>query len=203
MKKRIFLATLLFATAGLSVKAQSLKELLYSGKLKSDTGSVVRKTDDLSSKIDTSTRKPVAAPTSTVQSTLTVDSSGKTVVVETAVPAMMFDSTGAVVPVSSMPRDNEEVMKEYVDQLTADIRREALTNKKVKEGTYSVLLVYEIDVDGDINVNTISVSPSNDFLADQVKKRMILTAPKLTPLLNQYGKPRKAVKRQTIILTKG
>ena len=130
MKKRIFLATLLFATAGLSVKAQSLKELLYSGKLKSDTGSVVRKTDDLSSKIDTSTRKPVAAPTSTVQSTLTVDSSGKTVVVETAVPAMMFDSTGAVVPVSSTPRDNEEVMKEYVDQLTADIRRDVLTNKK-------------------------------------------------------------------------
>ena len=73
----------------------------------------------------------------------------------------------------------------------------------MKEGTYSVLLVYEIDVDGDINVNTVSVSPANDFLADQVKKRMILTAPKLTPLLNQYGKPRKAVKRQTIILTKG
>lgn len=203
MKKRIFLAALLFTTAGLSVKAQSLKELLYSGKLKSDTGSVVRKTDDLSSKIDTSARKPVAAPVSTVQSTLTVDSTGKTVVVETAVPAMMFDSTGAVVPVSSTPRDNEEVMKEYVDQLTADVRREVLTNKKVKEGTYSVLLVYEIDVDGDINVNTVSVSPSNDFLADQVKKRMILTAPKLTPLLNQYGKPRKAVKRQTIILTKG
>ena len=44
-----------------SAKAQSLKDLLYSGKLKSDSNSVVRASDDLKSKIDTSTRK-VAEP---------------------------------------------------------------------------------------------------------------------------------------------
>jgi len=58
----------LFLAATFSSKAQSLKDLLYSGKLKMDSNTVVRKTDDLSTKIDTSTKKPevvkapVAAP---------------------------------------------------------------------------------------------------------------------------------------------
>lgn len=201
MKKLSILAGFLLLGL-LQLKAQSLKELLYSGKLKSDTGSVVRKTDDLTSKIDTSTRKPApVAPT--VQSTLTVDSAGKTVVVESLIPPTTFDSAGNVVPATAEKRDNDAIMKDYTDELTAEIRRDLLPNKKVKEGTYSILLVYEIDIDGEVKINTVSVSPDNDFIADQVKKRMLLTAPKLTPLLNQFGKPRKAVKRQTIIVKKG
>lgn len=175
--------------------AQSLKELLYSGKLKSDTGSVVRKTDDLSSKIDTSTRKPPPPP---VQEVLTVDSSGATVV--TRVPTS--NPTDSTSKEPARPRDNDEVWKEYTDELLVEIKREILPNRKIKEGTYSILVVYEIDVDGQVNINTVSASPANDFLADQIRNRMTLSAPNLTPLLNQFGKPRKAIKRQTLILTK-
>ena len=50
-------------------KAQSLKDLLYGGKLKNDSNSVVRKTDDLSTKIDTSTKKPEPAKTKATETT--------------------------------------------------------------------------------------------------------------------------------------
>ncbi len=43
---------------------------MYSGKLKSDSGTVVKKEDDLSTKIDTSQRKPVVAE---VKKSKTVD----------------------------------------------------------------------------------------------------------------------------------
>ena len=58
MKKGILFLLLagLFAS---NAHAQSLKDLLYSGKLKKDSNTVIRKGDDLSSKIDTSTKKPV------------------------------------------------------------------------------------------------------------------------------------------------
>ena len=51
----------LLVICGVSAKGQKLKDLLYSGKLKSDSNTVVRKTDDLSTKIDTSARKPAEA----------------------------------------------------------------------------------------------------------------------------------------------
>ena len=56
MKKGILF---LLLAASFSVEAQqSLKDLLYSGKLKSDSNTVIRKGDDLNAKIDTSTKKP-------------------------------------------------------------------------------------------------------------------------------------------------
>src|SRR6478609_10807397 len=58
--KNLFLVILLFG--GLAAQAQekekqSLKNLLFSGKLKKDSSGVIRSTDDLSTKIDTSTKK--------------------------------------------------------------------------------------------------------------------------------------------------
>jgi len=44
-------------TAQSQEKKQSLKDLLFSGKLKKDSTGVIRSTDDLSQKIDTSTKK--------------------------------------------------------------------------------------------------------------------------------------------------
>lgn len=56
MKKGI-LFLLIVCAAATSAEAQSLKDLLYSGKLKKDTSAVIRKTDDLQSKIDTAQKK--------------------------------------------------------------------------------------------------------------------------------------------------
>jgi hypothetical protein len=57
----VFLLVAFAFTANAQTQPKSLKDLLYSGKLKMDSTGVVRKTDDLSTKIDTTTKKPVEA----------------------------------------------------------------------------------------------------------------------------------------------
>lgn len=201
MKPVILLAMLVTAA---SVNAQSLKETLYSGKLKSDTGTVIRKGEDLSTKIDTSTRKktvPVEVEKPKVV-TASLDAAGNivtTVQSETA-PPVVLDSTGN--PVAAAPKDNNKSWKDFMDEFTTTLRTEVMTSKKIKEGTYSVLIEYEIGTDGQVSATNINCSPENSFLAEQVKERLTLTAPRLTPLLGTNGKPRKAIKKQTIILSK-
>ena len=52
--KKGFLLLLLISS--FFANAQSLKEALYGGKLKNEAGTVIRKGDDLSTKIDTATK---------------------------------------------------------------------------------------------------------------------------------------------------
>src|SRR5437868_8017598 len=59
MKKWMFFLLLAAGFSAHAQKEQSLKDLPYGGKLKKDSSGVVRKTDDLSTKIDTSTKKPI------------------------------------------------------------------------------------------------------------------------------------------------
>src|SRR5438874_6982546 len=58
--KTLVLVLLIFGAFTVQAQQkQSLKDLLYSGKLKKDSTGVIRSTDDLSAKIDTSTKKNV------------------------------------------------------------------------------------------------------------------------------------------------
>src|SRR5437763_1215247 len=83
--KTLVLALLIFGAFTVQAQQkQSLKDLLYSGKLKKDSSGVIRSTDDLSAKIDTTTKrapepelaKPVAA-TTTVASTSPASNAAK------------------------------------------------------------------------------------------------------------------------------
>ena len=189
-----------------SVNAQSLKDALYSGKLKTDSGTVIRKGEDLSSKIDTTTKKKPAIAERPQTTVVMRDSAG----VALPVAEDSAVSTSPVTPVAgegettaaAAPKDNNKIWKDYMDELTGTLRTEVMTSKKIKGGTYSVLVEYEIGTDGQVTATNVSSSPENSFLEQQVKERITLTAPQLTPLLNTYGKPRKALKKQTIILAK-
>ncbi len=126
MKKIILL---LFAASTVTANAQSLKDALFGGKLKNDSGSVVRKGDDLSTKIDTAKKKPADADK--VKITSIVKDSSATVVVtqkDAATNVTVADNnntpaTNAAgvnnVPanntVNSAPRDNNKIWKEYMD----------------------------------------------------------------------------------------
>lgn len=196
MKAVVLLFAILISAA--AVQSQSIKELLYSGKLKSDTGSVVRKGDDLSTKIDTSTRKPVE-PEKPKVAAIVRDTVIAGVTTQVTIP--VDPATGTPVAVEP-PKDNNKLWKDFIDELTGTLRTDVLPSKKIKNGTYSVLIDYEIDVDGQISVKNVSCSPESSFLADQVRERVTLSAPKMTPLLGTNGKPRKAAKKQTITVTK-
>jgi hypothetical protein len=196
MKKAI-LFLLLISTV--TANAQSLKDLLYGGKLKSDTGTLVKKTDDLSTKIDTVKKKPVE-PVKTKLTVVTKDSAAKDIAVQT-------DSVAAPVAVevkdnNAVTKDNTKLWKEYMDSMAITFKDEVLASKKIKDGTYTILVDYEIGPDGQITIKEVYPSPDNSTLAKEIKQRLILTAPTLSPVMGTNGKPRKVVKKYNFTLTK-
>lgn len=201
MKKILLFAILISAV---SVNGQSLKDALYGGKLKTDSGTVIRKTDDLSTKIDTTTKKPVE-PEKPKAILVTRDSSGVPIPVTTGDAIAATDATdnsGTPKDNAGAPKDNNALWKDYVTELSTVLKTDVLPSKKIRSGTYSVLIDYEIDVDGQISVNSVSCSPESSYLADQIKERVTLGAPQMTPLLGTNGKPRKAVKKYTMTVSK-
>jgi hypothetical protein len=192
--KAVILLVILFVSVSANSQTK-LKDLLYGGKLKMDSGTVIRKDDDLSTKIDTSTKKPVEQP--------------KAVLVDAATPDLgtnglpiVPDTSTALKDPATAPKVNNKSWKEFIDELTTSLRTEVLPNKKIKDGTYNILLEYEIDVDGQVRATNVASDPSNTFLEQQIKERITLSAPKMEPLMGTNGKPRKAQKRQTITVTK-
>ena len=76
-----------------------------------------------------------------------------------------------------------------------------MPDKKIKNGTYFVLVDYEIGIDGQVAINNVTPSPDNSFLRDQIKERLNLTAPRMNPVLSN-GKPRKVVRKFNFTLNK-
>jgi hypothetical protein len=190
--KTLFFLLLMIITTSVTAQ-QSLKDALYGGRLKNDTGSVVKRTDDLKTKIDTSEKKikEIMARDSVVKAEIVADSLKKEWIKDNVVSAS-----------KEISKDNNTLWKEFIEKLNTDIRAEVIPSKKLKDGTYSVLIDYEIDVDGTVGINNVSSDPSNSFLENQIKERILSGAPKMSPALLSNGKPRKVNKKQVLSFTK-
>jgi hypothetical protein len=196
MKKGILF---LLVVVSVSTNAQqTLKDALYGGKLKTDSGTVLRKGDDLSSKIDTSTKKPVAAEKNK-PAPIVKDSAGK------IMPAPV-DSTATGAPIikdnSTVTRDNNKIWKEFMDSAISTLKEEVMNSKKLKKGDYFIMLDYVIELDGKVTINAVYPSPESSYLAIEIKERLSISAPQLNPILGSNGKPRKLTKRYNFTLTK-
>lgn len=200
MKKGILFLLIVCATV-VRAEAQSLKDLLYSGKLKKDTSSVIRKTDDLQSKIDTAQKKqaepekpkPVTAPVARQ-----VEQDGGS----SQVPAA--DSVASAEPTATnatASKSNNKIWKEHSDALAAALKTEVLSSKKVKKGTYFFTVNYEIETNGAVSITNVTVSPENDFLLEQVKQRLTSAPPQLQPVLDN-NQPRKVKRRYNFTVAK-
>lgn len=194
MKTSILLAILLFAIN--SNAQQSLKDLLYSGRLKSDTGSVVKKDDDLSTKIDSTAKKRADSIKAKMKADAAMDSSITTTDIQNNPGSTTAAST------SIEGKDNNTIWKEYMDNVVSILKEEILPSSKIKSGTYYILVVYEIDTDGQVAVTSVASTPDNSYLTEQIERRLKLTAPEMHAELNAYGNPRKAVKRYNFTITK-
>ncbi len=208
MTKLFFLFLL---ASGFSADAQTLKELLYSGKLKKDSSAVIRKTDDLSTKIDTSTKKapgaeiapkPVLA-TDSAKAVSPVNNVSNEVVPVTEVKNDAADAAepeeNKAAPVAT--KSNTKLWKEYTDALTAELK-DVLNNKKIKKDTYFFVVDYEIDEKGQTSINGVTVSPENSQLLDNVRERILTTPPTLNPVLGSDGQPRKVKRKQSFSVVK-
>jgi hypothetical protein len=206
MKKGI-LFLLLAGLFAANAHAQSLKDLLYSGKLKKDSNTVIRKGDDLSSKIDTSTKKPVEQET--VKTTTANVELGRKAGAQADSAGLIVDTedssatTANNINSNSTPaKNNNAVFKEYMDSLSSTLKTDVLPSKKIKSDTYYLYVDYEIGTDGQVNVTNVVSSPENSFLQDQVKQRLVLDAPKLDPVLDSSNKPRKVKRKYNFNITK-
>lgn len=180
MRVCFFLACILFCTNGF---AQSLKDSLFGGKLKPDSALIKK------SGLDKAQKTPL-------------DSSAKSI--NTATPKTGADSMQKQVtaPIPALTyQDNNKIWKKFVDQYTKVINEESLPSKKIRRGTYSVLVEYEIGADGVVTTTNITSTPSSDYLVQQVSEKMMANAPQLAPLIRD-GKAVKSRKRQLLTFTK-
>lgn len=188
---------LLFLSIFIAVQAnsQSIKDALFGGKLKNDSNSVVRKGEDLSSKIDTTTKKkpepekakPVAVAPDPTAKLLT---GGR---IDPVVPVDSLDKNAG-------PKDNNKIWKEFVDNIIGTMNAEVMNSSKIKKGEYFVIVDYAIETDGRVTITNVLPTPENKFLAEQVKERLSIDTPKLNPVLGSGGAPRKAMKRDKFTL---
>ena len=215
MKKGI---VFLLLAVSFTAHSQKLKDLLYSGKLKSDSNTVVRSTDDLSTKIDTAQKKP--ADTAKLIAVIPGDSIAKAALParadKVAHAAAGTDSavqeagvtepvTGAepIMPVATTPvKSNNKIWKEYIDSLQGSLKTEVLTNKKVKKETYYMMVEYELGTDNQVSILNVMASPENTFLQEQVKERILYNPPQLNPVLDGNNQPKKVKRKYSFTITK-
>lgn len=211
MKKGMLL---LLLAGSIFAHGQSLKEALYSGKLKNTPGAVIRKGDDLTSKIDT-TNKVATADTAVTKTALPTDASTQRPAVQSDSAALSTtdkqDTTSstdtataqaASTPEAAAPKDNNAIWKAYVNTVIPTLQTEVLSSKKVKKGSYYVLVSYTIDTDGQVAVSDVFLSPESTFLQQQIKERLDAEAPRLNPVLNSSGTPRKVTRKYNFTLSK-
>lgn len=179
--------------AGLSSKAQTLKDALFSGKLKSDTGMVVKKGDSLKLLPDSLVKKRMDS----IKTAAKISDS-----VKQKFPDSISDTTGAATTAGNTPKTNDQIWKQFIDEYNNVIKTEVLPSKKIKKGTYSLYIDYAIETDGSVSTVNIICVPENSYLVEQVKVRMLANTPQLHPVLMSNGKPRKTLKKQVLTFVK-
>ncbi len=202
------ISLLLLLAVGITANAQSqpksLKDLLYSGKLKLDSTSVIRKDDDLSSRIDTSTK--VAEPAAQKAVAVNANVGGVTSMADSLAAADITDSSMASTTDIKAPaapvKTNTKIWKEYTDSLVITLKAEVLNSKKVKKETYFLTVDYEINTDGSLNIMNVISTPENAYIQSEVKNRIELTAPQLAPVLDSNKQPRKVKRKYNFSITK-
>lgn len=201
--------------SSLFVKAQTLKDALFSGKLKNQSGTVIRKGDDLSSKLDTASKTATDNTAAIKTATLATDTATKSGSTQTDAAVSTTDAksnTGSAITATpeaaapketaAAPKSNNAIWKTYMDSVASTLKTEALASKKIKRGSYFVLVSYSIGTDGQVTIGDVSVSPENAVLKSGIEERLTVDTPRLSPVLDSGGTPRKVTKRYSFTLSK-
>ncbi len=201
------LLPLLFVLFAMNAQSQSLKDLLFSGKMKTDSGTVVRKGEDLKDKVDTSTKKsaPVTVPAPVAEKPKAVPALKDSLGTELPPPppgTLKQEEVAPASPQAVATKDNNRIWKEFVDTVLGSIKAEVLPSKKIKKGDYSITIDYAINIDGSVTIGNIFISPESAHLQEQLKERLGIDTPRLSPMLNTSGTARKVNKRYTALISK-
>jgi hypothetical protein len=179
---RIFLLLAIFIS--INSFSQSLRDSLFSGKLKADSALVAKSKmneqkvrEDSIKRVQIDSLKKIGADTTQI--------TGPTIARK---PELKYS-------------DNNRTWKKFTDEYTKIINTEMLTSKKIKKGGYTVTLEYEIGTDGVVSTKNIICDPKSEALVQLIQERMMPNAPQLAPQIVN-GAPRKSSKRQILIFMK-
>jgi len=206
--KNLILTIFLFGCLAVQAQEkekQSLKDLLYSGKLKKDSSGVIRSTDDLSKNIDTSTKKEtLPVKTSVPAANAPQDKNAVISNTDTNTNTLKADSAANVaVPANTIPaKTNTKLWKEYTDSLVKTLQDEVLRSKQIKKNTYYLMVDYEIEPNGQVTITNVTSTPENAFLAAQVRQIMDSTPLSLNPVIDSSNQPKKVKRKQQFTITK-
>lgn len=180
---RIFFLLVLFIST--NCFSQSLRDSLFSGKLKADSATIAKsglneqkKMEDSIRRIQIDSLKKIGADTTQITSVKTTP----------AKPVLKY-------------ADNNKIWKKFVDEYKAVISAEMQTNRKIKKGDYTITLEYEIGTDGLVSTKNIICDPKSEGLIELIKERMMPNAPQLAPQIVN-GAPKKSSRRQILVFSK-
>ena len=222
------IAIIILTLVAFTANSQSLKEALYGGKLKADTGAVLRKGDSV--KIQENMAQKVVADSinkivddsiklvAEVIKKETIETAKKEAIevakekaiaegrdttnIDTTAVINAMNAEAERAETKAVSKDNTVVWKTYIDEMTASIKAEALQSNKVKKGNYFVLIDYKVNPDGQVSITSVSVDPENSFLEQNIKDRLTLNPAKLNPIVDATGRARTVNRKQTLNLSK-
>jgi hypothetical protein len=180
---RIFLILVLFISS--NSFSQSLRDSLFSGKLKADSAVVAK------SKVNEQKIKEDSIRRVQIDSLKKIGADTTQLSVNPALPAKP----------ELKYADNNRTWKKFVDEYKATITAEMQTSKKIKKGDYTVTLEYEIGTDGVVSTKNIICDPKSEALVDLIRDKMMPNAPQLAPQIVN-GAPKKSSRRQILIFSK-
>jgi hypothetical protein len=186
--KTLFFAIILFS-ATIS-KAQSLRDSLFSGKLKNPL-----KQAEVAKDSANKVAKDSAVAVTKQDAPAAVTGENKTATEMQKPDDTMPDS------LNKLYYAKQKAWKRFIDQQTMIISQQADESKKVKKGEYYIEFDYEIGLNGRVKASNISCSPKNDFLQETVTD-ILSRPPVLAPPVYGDGKPRVASAKQQITILK-
>jgi hypothetical protein len=178
---------ILFSFFVSQVMGQRLRDSLYGGKIKADTGKTLVSKD---------TSKYVVLKNETVSSQPGDKKTTSPNTVEIAkLDASMPDS------LNKLYYARQKQWKRFIETNVPLITQQANDSRKVRKGTYEIEIEYEIGLNGRVTTKGITCSPPNEFLTEQVTELM-KRPPVLAPPVYSDGKPRALPAKQTITIVK-
>jgi len=209
----MFLTGVAVAVQAQEKEKQSLKDLLYSGKLKKDSAGVIRKTDDLSKKIDTASKKEIkpvetnTKPANVQQENVVVqkmDTVANATTSGVVAPTTKTDSVANIATPANTapPKSNAKLWKDYTDNLVKTLEEQVLKSKQIKKNTYFIIVDYEIGTDGQVTFGNVDASPENSFLQAQIRQILDSTPLRMNPSLDSNNQPKKLKRKGQFTVTK-
>lgn len=197
MKVSFLFVFVFFASAAMG---QSLRDSLFGGKMKVDSGKTFVSKDTGRYVAPKEVIMPKAGEKPAEVVNRPVDGS------KPVAPGKQKEEF--IKPDESMPDSlnklyysKQRTWKRWIESNTTIISQQADETRKVKKGVYSIEIEYEINLKGRVSMTNISCLPYNEFLIAQFTELM-KRPPVLAPPIYSDGQPRTMNAKQPVTVTK-